>query len=316
MRQGRTRAGVELLRRRALRLARESDGVLARRQVAVAGIPRWLLQLETRAGRWQRTGRQTVVVHNGPLSPDTLRRRAALEVGRRAALDGVSALQAAGVQALTDELIHVIVPKGATPRRCPGVLVHESRRFREEDVRLVRGLRVMRPAAAAVHAALWAATDRQATYFLILVVQQGLAKPAELAEAVEAVRRHPRRRLLQATVRDVAGGVRALGELDVAKAMRSRGLPEPERQVCRRRPSGTQYLDVRFERYRLTLEIDGEQHDEIDQRVADVLRDFALVAEGDAVLRLPLVVWRLAQEQVLDRLEQVLIARGWSRPAA
>lgn len=290
--------------------------MLSRRQLAEAGIPRWLLQLETRAGRWQRTGRQTVVVHNGPLSPASLRTRAPLEVGRRAALDGVSALQAAGVEALTDEVVHVIVPKGATPRSCRGVTVHESRRFREQDVQLLHGVRIMRPAVAAVHAALWAQTNRQATYFLVLVVQQRLASPAELAEAVAAVRRHPRRRLLQRTVLDVGGGVRSLGELDVALAMRSRALPEPERQVVRRRPSGTQYLDVRFDRYRLSLEIDGEQHDEIEQRVADVLRDFALVADGDAVLRLPLVVWRLAQEQVLDRLEQVLVARGWSRPAA
>lgn len=107
-----------------------------------------------------------------------------------------------------------------------------------------------------------------------------------------------------------------MGELDVTLALRERGFPEPDRQVVRRRPSGTEYLDVRFDRYRVALEIDGEQHDELDQRVADVLRDWTLVAEGDAALRLPLQVWRVAQSQVLDRLEQVLVARGWRRPAA
>lgn len=307
---------VALLRRRAVRLARGQAHVLARRQLKAAGIPRWLLQLEVRAGRWQRTGRQTVVVHNGALSPATRRAVAAREVGKRAALDGQSALQQWGVTALTESVVHVITPKGSTPRRPKDTVVHESRRFNEGDVVLVQGVRTVRPAVAAVHAALWARSDRQATFFLVLVAQQRLAEPAELAEAVERVRRHPRRRLLRRAVADVVVGVRSVGELDVARAMRARGLPEPERQVVRRRPSGTEYLDVRFERYRLTLEIDGQQHQELDQRVSDVLRDFMLVADGDAVLRLPLLVWRAAQEQVLDRLEQVLLSRGWQRPAA
>lgn len=305
-----------LLRQRAALLAGARAGVLSRRDLRSHGIPRWLLQLEVRAGRWHRTGRQTVVVHNGPLSPATRRAVAVEEVSPRAALDGVSALQQRGVGALTDSDVHVIAPKGSTPSKPAGVVVHESRRFREADVVVVEGVRTVRPPVAAVHAALWARTDRQASYFLILAVQQRLTSPEELAEAVGSIRRHPRRRLLRQVVADVMLGVRAMGELDVTRAMRARGLPEPDRQVVRRRPSGTEYLDARFDRFEVTLEIDGEQHDELHQRVADVLRDFTLVADGDAALRLPLQVWRVAQEQVLDRLEQIFIARGWRRPAA
>ena len=312
----RTRVSTALLRRRAVALAGKTAGVLSRRQVKAAGIPRWLLQLEVRADRWQRTGRQTVAVYNGPLPEAARRVIAALEVSPRAALDGVTALQHLGVSALTDSELHVITPRGSTPARPRGVTVHESRRFSEDDVRIVDGVRVVAPAVACVHAALWAETDRQASFFLLLAVQRRLASPQELAEAVAAVRRHPRRRLLLRVSAEVACGVRAMGELDLAEALRERGLPEPDRQVLRRRPSGTEYLDVRFDRYRLTLEMDGEQHDEIEQRVSDVLRDFALVADGDAVLRLPLSVFRLARAEVLDRIEQVLVSRGWQRPAA
>lgn len=312
----RTKSSTALLRRRAVALAGQTSGVLSRREAKAQGIPRWLLQLEVRAGRWQRTGRQTVVVHNGPLSADARRAIAMLEVSPRAALDGTTALQHLGVTALTDSELHVITPRGSTPAKPHGVVVHESRRFREDDVHVVDGVRVVVPAVASVHAALWAGTDRQASFFLLLAVQQRLATAQDLADAVAAVRRHPRRRLLLRVAAEVAGGVRAMGELDVAEALRERGLPEPDRQVLRRRPSGAEYLDVRFDRYRLTLEIDGSQHDEIEQRVADVLRDFGLVADGDAVLRLPLVVFRLARDQVLDRIEQVLVSRGWHRPAA
>ena len=311
---------------RARRLAAARAGVLCRRDLRAAGIPRWFVQLEVRAGRWQRTGRQTVVVHNGELSAATRRTVAVLEAGPQAALDGVSALQHRGVTGLSDDVVHVICARGgqsrrrrrATARRRPrphDVVVHESRRFREDDVEVVDGVRVVRGAVASVHAALWAATDRQASFLLLLAVQQRLATADELVDAVGTVRRHARRRLLISVAAEVAGGVRSIGELDVARALRERGLPEPDRQVLRRRPSGREYLDVRFERYRVTLEIDGVQHEELAQKVSDVLRDLAVVADGDVVLRLPLDVYRLAREQVLDRIEAVLRSRGWGEAA-
>ena len=321
------RPQIPLLRVRARRLAAQRAGVLCRRDLKAAGVPRWFVQLEVRAGRWQRTGRQTVVVHNGELSAATRRVVAVLEVGPRAALDGVSALQHLGVTGLSDDSVHVLCPRGGRNRRrrkkplparrprTDDVVVHESRRYREEDVELVDGVRVVKGAVASVHAALWAVTDRQASFLLLLAVQQRLATPAELVDAVGAVRRHPRRRLLISVAAEVSGGVRSLGELDVARAMRERGLPEPDRQVLRRRPSGREYLDVRFEKYRVTLEIDGAQHDELAQKVSDVLRDFAVAADGDVVLRLPLDVFRLAREQVLDRIEAVLRSRGWGAAA-
>lgn len=299
----------------ARQLAADQEGVLARRQLSRARVPRWVIRLELRTGRWQRTGGQTVVVHNGPLSSATHRWVAVLEVGERAALDGVSSLQEAGVSALTDELIHVIVPKGSTPAHPPGVRVHESRLFREQDV-VNAGIRRVRPAVAAVHAALWARSDRQATYFLIVVVQQRLARVTDVAEAVARVQRHRRRHLLRSLVGELADGVRALSELDVAKDLRRRGLPEPERQVVRRRPSGTQYLDCDLPAYGVTLEIDGAGHTEPWQQLSDLVRDITLAAKDRVTVRLPVATYALDRERVLDALEELLIARGWSRAAA
>ena len=288
---------------------------MTRRQLYAKHIPRWLLRLEIRVGRWRRTGRQTVAVHNGPLDVSARRWVAVLECGPRAALAGVTALQAEGVAALTDEVVHVIVPKGAQRVRLPGVRVHESRRWRAEDV--VRdGIPRTRPAVAALHAALWAVTDRQATLFLTLAVQQRKATPLQLHDALQSVRRHPRRRLLLLLVQDLADGARSLGELDVARAMRGRGLPEPTRQALRQRSSGVQYLDADFPDHGLTLEIDGSQHDEAQARLADLLRDIAVAADGGTTVRIPLVAWRLDEDAVLDALEALFAARGWRRPAA
>lgn len=299
----------------AAQLARAQSGVVSRRQLHAAGVPRWLVRSELRARRWQRSGQQTVVVHNGPVDVATRRWIAVLEAGPRAALDGVSALQAAGLDALSDELVVVVVPQGARRRRVRGARIRETRRYRAQDV-VRTGIPRTVPAVAALHAALWAVTDRQATYLLMLVVQQGLCRPADLSDAATAVRRHPRRRLITQVVLDLADGSRSLGELDVARAMRTRGLPEPARQAVRRRPSGTQYLDADFPSYGISMEIDGWQHDLPDRRLADLLRDLGLATEGRTTVRIPLVAWRLDEAAVLDALERLFRSRGWQRSAA
>lgn len=288
---------------------------MSRRQLSAARVPRWLVRLELSTGRWQQAGRQTVVVHNGPLSAPAQRWVAVLEVGARAALDGVTALQQAGVTGLSDEELHVSVPKGATPSHPPGVRVHETRRFRELDV-VPAGIRRVRPATAAVRAALWASSDRQATYFLILVVQQRAARVVDVADAVALVRRHRRRALLRRVVAELAAGVRALSELDVAEDLRRRGLPEPARQVVRRRPSGVEYLDCDLPAYGVTLEIDGAGHEEPWQRLSDLVRDIGLAADGRTVIRLPMATYALDRERVLDALEGLLTVRGWRGAAA
>lgn len=298
----------------ARRLGLRQEQVVSRRQLLAAGVPRWLIRAELRAGRWRQQPGQVIVLHTGPLLPRANRWAGVLATGPRAALDGVSALQEAAVTGLDDEVVHVIVPRGAEPRRVPGVRVHESRRFSEEDV-IRPGIPRVRPAVAAVHAALWAVTDRQALLFPMLVVQQRRATVEQLTDAISAVRRHPRRRLLLNLVRDLAGGVRSLHELDVAQDLRRRGLPEPDRQAVRKRRSGVEYLDCEFTAYGVVLEIDGAGHEDPSQQLVDVLRDIAVATDGQTTIRLPVQAYHLGKEQILDRIAELLQARGW-RPAA
>ena len=298
-------------RHTASRLASAQAGIVTRRQLYRADVPRWLVRRELAVGRWKRTGRQSLVLHNGPLLAESRRWVAVLEAGRRAAIDGVTALQHAGVRGLDDDTVHVLTPKGSAPPRLPGVRMHESRRWREEDVIEDSGIRRVTPAVAAVHAALWARTEREATFLLALAVQQRVATPRELQRAIDVVRRHRLRKAMLRVVDELAGGVRSLGELDVGLAMRARGLPEPDRQVLRRRPSGRDYLDADFDDVEVTLEIDGWQHEEPEQRLNDTLRDLASSTAGRTVVRLPLVAWRWDEAAVLDALEALFRSRGW-----
>lgn len=306
-------AELGLLRSR--RIAQNQEHIVGRRQLAAAGVPRWLVRRETRVGRWQRTGRQTLALHNGPLSVESRRWIAALELGPRAALAGVTARQHDGIAHLDDETIHVIVPQGARRPKLVGVTRHESRRWREQDVETA-GIRRTRPAVSAVMAALWANTERQATFFLILPVQQGLCTPAQLAEALERVRRHRFRKALWQAVADIVDGARSIGELDVGRALARRGLPAPSRQVKRQRPDGTVYLDLAWEDYGLSMEIDGAQHDLPWMRLTDTVRDLETLAEGKHVLRIPLLAWRLDEGRVLDAVEAVFRSKGWLPTAA
>lgn len=306
------------LRRRrrtsAEQLAGEQEGVLSRRQLYALGVTRWQVRAQVDAGRWCRTGRQTVSTTTGPLTERARWWVAVLEVGPRAALDGVTALLAAGLTTITESTTHVIAPKSSCPWRPPGTTVHESRRFCEEDI-LDEGIRRVKPAVAAVHAALWAVSDRQAALFLIAPVQQRLVPAAEVAEALAVVRRHRRRRFLLTVMGDLMDRAQSLGELDFAVACRDRSLPEPDRQVVRRLSTGRVFLDVEWKPWGVVAEIDGGQHEEAGHRVADAMRDNEQVIDGKVVLRIPVLGLRLDQDAFLDQVERLLRRRGW-RPAA
>lgn len=312
---GITALDAELGLARARKLAKEQELVADRRQLYQAGVPRWLVRREIRVGRWQSTGRQTVALHNGPLPIEAQRWVAVLESGPRAALSGVSGLQYDGIAALTDEAIHLLLAKGTVKRKLPGVTRHESRRWREEDI-VTDGLRRTKPAVSAVMAALWAKTERQATFFLILPVQQGLCPAAQLAEVLERVRRHTFRAALWLAVADIADGARSIGELDVGRALAKRGLPKPTRQVKRTRPDGSVYLDLEWEDYGLSMEVDGAQHELPWMQLSDTVRDLESLAGGSHVMRIPLLAWRLDEERVLDAVESVFRSRGWAPLAA
>jgi hypothetical protein len=298
-------------RRAALDAALDAqDGVASRRQLSSWGWTRWQERAELEADRWQSLGRQTVAVYTGPLPRRARWWAAVLEVGPRAVLAGVSALQAAGLSGVDEDAIHVAAPTSSRPRRPPGVRVHETRRLRPPDV-APAGLPRMRPAPAAVLAALWASSDRQAALYLVATVQQRLTTPEELARHVSRVRRHRRRHLLVAVAADIADGARALSELDFAGLCRSRGLPPPTRQSVVTTSQGRCYLDVTWDEWDLTAEIDGIQHTWVDVWLDDAWRRNDLVIDGRAVLRFPALAVRLDAARVLDQTEAGLRRAGW-----
>jgi very-short-patch-repair endonuclease len=291
---------------------RRQGGVLSRRQLYALGVTRSEVRAEVRAERWKRLGTQCLLV--GPADASTPWWQAVFEVGPTAVLDGISALQAAGLTTVTSDAVHVAVPKSSEYRRCRGVDLHETRRYRNADVIRV-GVPRMKPATAAVHAALWARSDPQAALFVIAAVQQRLVAVPDLAEAIALVKRHKRRRLLQGLLADVSDGIESVGEREFAAACRRRRFPPYTRQVVRQLPSGRVRWDTVWDDYDLDVEIEGVQHLDAAAAMRDVLKQNAAALQGRVVLRIPNFAFRADPEPFLDQMATVFGARGWN-PAA
>jgi very-short-patch-repair endonuclease len=312
------RALTDLRFRRALALAGRQHGVVSRRQLYDGGVTRAQVRAHVRARRWRRVGSQAIAVHTGPLPVEAQHWAAVFEAGPRAMLDGASALVASGLQHFTVDRIRVSVPRGGRVRHARGLDVRQTRRWSADD-RAPGGVPRTRPEVAAVRAALWARTDKQAALLLTMTVQQGLASAEAIGVEMLRIRRDRRRSFAHAVILDLVGGVRSLGELEVARECRRRGLPEPTRQVVRRTHAGTYYLDLVWERWGVVVEVDGIHHTWARQVVGDALRQNALTLGDARVLRLPLLGLRVAPDDFFAQIEAALVAAGWSatpgRPA-
>lgn len=298
------------------RLAADQAGVLSRPQIYAHGINRFEVTANVRAGRWRTLGRQCVLLGSGDLTPAARRWAAVLEAGPRAFLDGASALQAAGLERFEWDSVRVSVPRGARVRRVPGIDIRQTRRWERSDLHDGTGVPRSRVEVAAVRAALWAKTDKQAALVLTMVVQQGLTTPHMLGREMLRVKRDRRRALLYAVVLDLLEGARTVSEAEFARECSRRGLPRPTRQSLRRTTRGDCYLDAEWEEWALAVEIDGIQHSWASNLVADALRQNEVTLERTTVLRLPLLGLRIAPDDFFAQIERALVAAGWHRPAA
>lgn len=294
---------MDLQRLAAARLVAEPQGgVASRRQLYAAGLQEIHVRRAVESGRWRMHGRHTVAVHTGPLGVLAQRWRAVWEVGESiAALDGVTALQADGLRNFDDERIHVSAKHNHNTGPLDGVRIHKVIR-RVEGELVQAGVPRTRPAVAAVRAAHWAQSDRQAALVLLMVVQQRLTTPSLLAADQRRVRGRTRRAFIKGVVGDIAFGVQSLGELDFARMCRARGIPEPSRQVVRQGPRGRVYLDVGWSCCDLVVEVDGAQHREGLNVMLDNLRQNAVVLSGGRVLRIDVIGLRLEADLFLDQV--------------
>lgn len=298
-------ARLDLVRR----LAEPQGGVVSRDQLRASGISDHEVVAHLHAGRWRRVHTQSIAVHTGPLPALGTQWAAVLEAGPRGCLDGTSSLIAGGLEHFTEDVVRVSVPRGVLVRRAVGIDVRQTRRLRAVDLE-PSGIPRTRPHVAAVRGALWARSDKQAALVLTMAVQQHMTTPERLGVELIRVRRDRRRLLVTAVITDLVGGVRSLGEHEFAQMCRTRGIPEPSRQVLRQGADRRWYLDVCWEQWGVVVEIDGVQHSWATNAVAEALRHNAIALERALVLRLPLLGLRVCADEFFAQVVEALVSRG------
>lgn len=278
-------------------VAADFGGVASRAGLANVGVQRHHIRKQVDRGRWVVHGRHTVAVHTRELSQPELFWRAVWESGAAvAAVDGVSALLAAGLRGYDEDDVHVSVVHTRRSVAVTGVRLHKIARRCMGEV-IGAGVPRVRPAVAVIRAAHWAASDRQAALILAMTVQQRLCTADQLLAAARVVRGRRRRGFVKAVSLDVAGGAHSLGELDFARMCRRHGLPEPMRQELRQDGNGRRYLDARWA-CGLVVEIDGAGHRWGVAVTDDNLRQNAVVVGGESVLRFDTLGLRLREKGV------------------
>ncbi|MDO5533028.1 MAG: hypothetical protein Q4F65_00045 [Propionibacteriaceae bacterium] len=298
----------------AKRLAQPYEGLATRSMLHAAGLTRGQVRSQIEHGAWRAVGRHTLDVTGVELTGRAAWWLALWESGRSAALDGISALQAAGLTGWDEPVVHVSVANGAHVRPLVGVRHHRPRilgRVIESELRRTA------PEVAVLRAAQWARSDQAAATVVAMAVQQRLLPGAALMECWGQVQASKRRGLLTEVIGDVCDGAHSLSELDFARLCRARGLPGPTRQALRTGAGGRVYLDVLWEELGVHVEIQGAHHNQGLAGVEDALRSNNLQIDNDVkvTLHIPVLGLRLRPDAFLDQVERAINA-AIGRPAA
>lgn len=232
---------------------------------------------------------------------------AALDAGANAWVDGASALRLAGLEGWMADTIDIALPAGISLRPRGGVTLH---RLLVLPPRRPEVVPYAVPAFAAIRAAGWARTDRQAAAILSMTVQQRLAQSSQMVDAFSLIPRVRRRATLKAIVADIAGGSQSIGEIDFVAECRRRCLPLPDRQEVREGANGRYYLDVLWASAGLAVEVDGSHHYVGDNPERDALRQNDITMTGLTVMRIPRLSLRTNPDPFFAQIEAFLSSKA------
>jgi hypothetical protein len=293
-------------------LSDQQAQVVHRRQLRDCGVSRSGTAAQLRARRWQPVGPVVIVLHNGPLTTEQKRWAAVLSAGRRAALGGRSALEAAGLKRWESRAIHVLLPVGGAIPELPGIAVEVHRTRRDEAYRLKLVGRPLRTAVerSALDAASWSDSPRACAGILAAVVQQRLSTPSQLLAALDKSGPIRHRPLMRHILEDISGGAEALSEIDMGRLCRREGLRVTARQAVRHDAEGRRrYLDGIItgpDGKQVAFEVDGAVHLTVRSYWDDMHRSNELLIAGSSLLRFPSYAVRAEGAIVVDQFRRAL----------
>lgn len=290
-----------------------AGGVVLTTAEAVRRYGRGHVRAQLAAGRWQRPTRGVIVLHNGPLSDGQLAWAALLCCPEGAALAGLTALTIDGLEGfeLRGLKRQVVLPEGAVRPSSALVAPYWSTELSARDIHPLKRPRRTRPQRSLVDEAAWSTAPRRSRALILAGVQQGLARPADVRDALS--RRGPcrHRALIKESILDAEGGKHSLPERDFDGVLRRFGVPAPTRQRVLSRPDGRFFLDACWDEFDSAVEIHGIPHLSVLHWDKDLFRANEIAIMGPRLLAFTSYAVRHEPEIVGEQLVRLLGRQGW-----
>lgn len=272
--------GTSIDHRRLEFLRHVQHGVLSRRQLLDAGLAEHDLRRMLRGRPLRMVHRGVYVDHTGPLT-HRQREWVAVLACWPAALDRESAIP--GVRA---PVIRVAIGRGRTVQPPDGVDLLRTAHLSERT-----DWRAAPPRVRAEHAVIDVMAERIAgddiagAFGVLAQACHAATTPDRITAALAARERVGGRRVIEQLVADRRTGACSVLERGyLQRVERAHGLPRADRQRPSRASGRPTAQDVRYERYRLVVELDGRAvHDSVEAWDDDARRDLAELAVTDAV---------------------------------
>lgn len=255
-------------------LARQQAGAVARRQLRELGVSRRVVRTQLRAQRWQRPYPGTFVVFTGPLPPLTRVWAALLYAGRAAVAGHETAAWLDGLRADLPATVEVCVPHGRRHRASrTGVQVRQSRHL------ATKTHPTRTPPRTRLEDTVLDLTDAHRTAdpvidLVLRACQRRLTTADRLRQAARGRKRLRWRTLVADLLADVVAGVQSALERRYRRDVeRAHGLPRGVRNRAESSRGRRRYRDVRYRRFRLVVELDGQAAHPEAWKEWDDLRD-------------------------------------------
>jgi Transcriptional regulator, AbiEi antitoxin len=294
------------------RLITRQRGVVARRQLAEAGMSPEALRWRVARGHWQRLHRGVYATFSG--QPDRLAMLWAvvLYAGQGAMLSYDTAAELAKLTDKPGKLIHVTIPAERRVTKRPGVVIHRSDRAAEAvDRRRLPPQTRIEETVLDLAAAARSLDD--AWSWVMRASQRRLIAPTFLAHALAQRPRIAWHAELAEVLAPGLDGLHSILELRYHRDVEKRHeLPAGTRQALGRSAGRVIYRDTLYEAYQTAVELDGDAFHPADTRWRDVQRDNAAAADGITTLRYGWLDVTARPCQVAAEVARVLARRGYT----